>query len=393
MKLLLALIVVFLLSFSVKAQTDQPPYRLSAELQRQIEQDTVPWKMQKAAWAYSFMGDYPKALEAWATQYGNMNRKVTAQDSATFAAYTPRNATEYILQQAPQEQILIINEAHHNPLHRTFTQSLLEDLHKQGYRYLGLEGLYQQDSLINQRKYPVQESGYYAKEPQFGNLIREAMRLGFTVFGYDAEGNGKVREIGQARNIQKVLQRDPKAKIILHCGFDHINEGPSQAWEKAMAGRLKEFTGIDPFTIDQEAYTETSDNRFDQPFFQLSRLDYPAVYVHKDTGKPFAGSGQYRTVDAVVVHPRTTYVSGRPNWLWFGGKRKSYQIPPAKIKLGFPCLVMAYKAGENELAVPMDVVEFNSAQDIKPLVLPKGSYRVKLKDSTGKEQELQVRVK
>ncbi|KAA3440563.1 hypothetical protein [Rufibacter hautae] len=375
------------------AQAEPQPYRLSAQLQTQVATDTVPWKHQKAAWDYTYMGDYFKALQTWDAQYPTMNRKVTAQDRATFAGYTAKNAKEYLLTRAAIEQLFIINEAHHNPRHRVFTQSLLADLYKQGYRYLALEALVQADSLINQRGYPVITSGYYTKEPQFGNLIREAIRLGYIVFGYDTEGNGKDRETGQGRNIQQVLQKDPKAKIIIHCGFDHVNEGPSQAWEKAMAGRLKEFTGIDPFTVDQEDYTETSATHYDSPFFQLSQLSYPAIYVRNDNGQLFTGTSNNRQVDVAMVHPKTKLVNGLPDWIWMNGQRKPYKVSANKITIDLPCLALAYKATESEQAVPIDVVEFSNRTSVLPLALPRGEYRLVLRDGKDKTQELQMKVK
>ncbi|WP_156180728.1 hypothetical protein [Rufibacter radiotolerans] len=393
MKANLLLPVFFLLGILPgAAQTKPDPYRLASQIETQIKTDTLPWKYQKGAWDYSYGGHYLQALQTWHAQYPSMRHEVTAQDHALLALYTPVLAKAYLLEQAKKHKLFIINEAHHNPQHRAFTQSLLADLYKQGYRYLGLEALDQTDSLINQRKYPIQESGYYTKEPQFGNLIREALRLGYTVFGYDAQGNGKEREIGQARNIQQVLQKDPKAKILVHCGFDHVNEGPSQAWEKAMAGRLKEFTGLDPFTVDQESLTPTSASRYDEPFLQLSTALFPAVYLKKENKQPFTGANGNRQVDAVVVHPKTRLTNGRPAWLWIEG-RKPYKLTGKQITVGYPSLALAYKQTEPGNAVPMDVVEISNAQNIPALALPKGAYKVILRGTTGQEQSFSVQVK
>jgi hypothetical protein len=389
---LFLLLFLVLGTLSAIGQTKPVPYRLSNQIETQLKTDTVPWKYQKGAWEFSFAGHYLQALQAWDSQYPTMMRKVTAKDSALFKTYAPSPAKAYLVEQAKKHQLFIINESHHNPLHRAFTQSLLADLYQQGYRYLALEALDQNDSLINQRKYPLQESGYYTKEPQMGNLIREALRLGYTVFGYDSEGNGREREIGQARNIQRMLQKDPKAKMLIHCGFDHVNEGPSPAWEKAMAGRLKEFTGLDPFTVDQESLTPTSAPRFDEPFLQLSNVPYPAVYFHKTTKAPFTGIGSERTVDAVVVHPKTKLVNGRPSWLWIDG-RKPYKLTSKQITIGYPVLALAYKQGEAFNAVPLDAVEIHNAQNIPALALPRGFYKVVLCSASGKEQAITIQVK
>ncbi len=144
----------------------------------------------------------------------------------------------------------IINEAHHVPKHRAFTRSLLKELYANGYRYLGLEALF--DAAVNETKFPVIETGYYTKEPEFGNLISEALATGFTLFSYEASQgkNGKEREIEQAENIQKFIENNPKAKVLIHCGYAHAYENDYPAWGKAMAGRLKQNMNIDPLTID-----------------------------------------------------------------------------------------------------------------------------------------------
>jgi len=127
---------------------------------------------------------------------------------------------------------------------------------------LGLEAI--ADSTINERNYAIQESSYYTKEPEYGNLISEARRLGFNLYGYEAsEGkNGKEREIEQAKNIKKFMQAHQNGKYIIHCGFDHVFENEVKNWEKAMAGRLKEYTSIDPFTIAQVKFSEKSKSEF-----------------------------------------------------------------------------------------------------------------------------------
>lgn len=85
-------------------------------------------------------------------------------------------------------------------------------MYQNGYQYLGLEALF--DSLINERKYPIQESGYYIKEPEFGNLITEALNIGYKLFSYEAtkNKNGEEREIEQALNIQKFIYNNPTVK-------------------------------------------------------------------------------------------------------------------------------------------------------------------------------------
>ena len=180
---------------------------------------------------------------------------LSVNDSLYFEKFKPTNAKDYIINRSKKERVIIINEAHNNSRHRVFTTSLLKDLYKNGYRYLGVEAL--EDTLINKRKFPNLESGsLYLHESQYSNLIKEALDLGFTLFNYEytyVKGKtGKDREIEQAENIAKMMALHPNDKFLIHCGYDHVNEGiPGiKSWEKAMAGRLSDRTGVNPFTID-----------------------------------------------------------------------------------------------------------------------------------------------
>ena len=250
--------ILFLLATAnLVAQSEKFEYRFSIDVANLIEKDTVPWRFQMGANEYSFIGNYRKTRETW-DKNGVRVASLTKEDSLYFVEFSPVNARDYIIERSKNEQIIIINEAHTYPSHRTFTHSLLQGLYDNGYRYLGLEALF--DTVINERKYPIIESGYYTKEPEFGNLIYTALNIGFKLFGYEATGgeNGKEREIAQARNIIRFIDQNPHGKLLIHCGHDHVIEGmpSSRAWEKAMAGRLKEYTQIDPFTIDQTQFAE-----------------------------------------------------------------------------------------------------------------------------------------
>ncbi|MGB5929220.1 MAG: hypothetical protein WBH03_13660, partial [Cyclobacteriaceae bacterium] len=95
------------------------------------------------------------------------------------------DAREYIVEQAQQYHYTLINEAHYSSQHRQFTKSLLAPLYEQGYRYLALETLQASIEELRDTQYPLMETGYYTKDPVFANLVREAIRLGYTLISYD----------------------------------------------------------------------------------------------------------------------------------------------------------------------------------------------------------------
>ncbi|MND64655.1 hypothetical protein [Solitalea canadensis] len=390
MKNLICLTIGLFICLNGMAQ-EKDSYLFSSQIKKKLEKDSVNWKYQIAAWDYSFIGEYHEALKCWDIQSKPQQDTLNHNDQLRFINYHPVNAQDYIIAKAQTERILIINEAHHIPRHRVFTTSLLEKLYAQGYRFIGFEALDSKDTLINERKYPVHISGFYTEEPQLGNLIRAALKIGFTVFNYEAENgkNGKEREIEEAQNIKKIVDKNPNAKLIIYCGFDHLKEGYVKNWDKAMAGRLAEYTGINPFTVNQVALTEKSDSNYESPLYRFINAKESSVFVDSEQSV-FCDLENAKQFDIAVYHPVTSYINGRPDWLYLNGKRQKVQILHSS-SLIFPALVYAFHIGEDiNTAIPADLIELKNEKDRRPLVLDVGSYVVKIKSINGREEYFNV---
>lgn len=360
----------------------EPPYSLS----KFINDSLLPVKgPQFAAWEYSYIGNQQKLLDTWDQEIGPRD-PLPKSKADSFKQFNNKPAIEYILKQAEKHQVVIVNEAHHIPQHRVFTTQLLEGLYSQGYRHLGLEAYFstpKSDSLFKANGYPVLKSGFYTKEPQFGQLIRKAHQLGFNVFGYESRNHsdGKGREIGQAKNVQEYMEKNPEGKVLLHCGFDHGYEGKMpNKWEKAMAGRFTEFTGIDPFTVNQTTFSEKSKVEYENPYYQLTDVKTPTIYFD-EIGKPFGRYKEGAWFDVSVFHPRSKSVA-RPNWLLYGDRQRvEFSLEGAEINC--PCLVFAYVKGEAlGVAVPYDLQE--SIDEQVTFVLEPGEYEVVAVNEQGK---------
>lgn len=360
-------------------QQNKEVYKFSSDILSEIEKDTVAWKYQTGAANLSFIGDYANTLSIWDKAVPSRKYIPTLKDSAVLSQSTTLHAREYILEKSKNEQIIIINEAHHHPRHRAFTRSLLKGLYMQGYRYLGLEALF--DTLINIRNYPIQESGYYTKEPEFGNLLYEARRIGFTVFGYEAsEGkNGKEREMEQAKNIQKYMSTHTEGKYLIHCGFDHVFENEVRNWEKAMAGRLKEYTGIDPFTIDQVRFSERSKAENSHYFLYATKNKEPFI-LKLNQNEVFNGLTDPKQTDVVIIHPISKYKNARPEWIM--KDKQEYLIAKSALnKYKYPIQIMAYRINEYENGgIPADIIELDNKQSAKSLYLQSGKYTLILRN-------------
>lgn len=375
---------VFLFTLKISAQTNTETYQFSKDIAAKIEKDTLVWKYQMGATDYSINGYYKQALETW-DKNGRPARKISKEDSLYFTSFRQKNAKDYIINRSKNEKIIIINEAHHNNMHRVFTTSLLQGLYDNGYRFFGLEAL--ADTEINDRKFPVMESGFYVKEPQMANMLSEALKIGFVLFEYEASDgkNGKEREIEQAANIARLVKENPNSKFLIHCGFDHVIEGipPSKSWERAMAGRLKDETNIDPFTIDQVYYTEKGDIKFTSPYVLMANPKKSVIMVN-EAGKLFNGGETNDQTDCRIIHPITEYENERPDWLLLDGKRKTYTVPKSKIT-EYPVLVLAYRKNEYEKnGVPADIIEILNEETKTNLILDKGIYKIIIKDKNYK---------
>ena len=392
LRLSLAIFSIVFVQGHIVGQAAVSRYKFSSDIREGVMQHPSSSGYQQAAADFSYIGDYQSSLAMWDSVHF-ASPMITGGDSAYFNHFKPVDAREYILKRASHEKIIIINEAHHHPEHRVFTESLLRGLYTLGFTYFGVETITRQDSLLNTRKYPVLTSGYYSIQPQYGNLIRSALQEGYSVFAYDSNEpgiNGKEREIRQAENIRSILTRDSSARIVIHCGFDHIVESAYPAWEKAMAGRLKEYTGIDPFTIDQVKLTETGALQNDNPFYRLADVSHYAVFADS-AGNVFNGPHGNLQHDVRVYHPRTKWLYGRPHWVFENG-RKPYPIS-RKITSGFPRLIFAYPVSENEaIAVPEDVIEIRNPKDSKALALRKGSYLIISIDKKGNRERFKIKV-
>lgn len=393
----ICLINIFLISFigcEEKRQTLEriefkTDYKFSSEIQKKVKADTTPWKHQISATEYAMKGDYKNALIQWDSVTGIRNKKLTAfQIDSINQKYTKHNAADYIIRKAKKSKVVIINEAHHNSLHRVFTKSLLKELYEIGYKNLGLEALNNgtmKDSLLNERKYPVQSTGHYIRDPQFGNLVRTALKANYNVFAYEQTTytNGREREIEQAKNIAEVIRKHPDEKFLIFCGYDHVIEGEYKHWGKAMAARLTEYTGIDPLTVNQVAYSEKSNPEYNSPF--LKALNIREASVISDTaGNPYKYVRGKGWSDIVVFHPNTNYVDNRPDWLFKNGNQ-NVAISVSGFEIDFPLMVMAYKKGEDiNNSVPYDITEISLKDSLSTphLGLEKGDYEIIITDGT-----------
>ena len=391
-KIIISLFFLFVYVLTINGQNSDTssPYKFSSEIYHQIKNDSnFYWKGGIASTDLSFIGLYKEALIEHDKPRQN-KKLISRKDSLNFIKnYSPVDAKKIIIQKASKNQIIIFNEEHYNPRNRVFVASLLKNLKAAGYKYFAAE-TFTNDSTFAKSKHPNLQTGFYTNEPQFGNLIREAVKLNFSFYPYeDTTGaSGREREISQAKNLAELFKKEPNAKLIIYCGFDHIFEDSISGWGKAMAGRLKEFTGIDPFTVDQIILSERSEKDIENPYYKLIHANKYSVLV--DDSLQTFNNGH---VDALLYSPPTKYIYNRPDWI-FENDKIPYFLHAKDIRLSFPILVKVYLASDDiDRAVPVDIIEMKTAEEVSrtAIAIPKkGNFIIKLNNQKGKTQMLKI---
>lgn len=334
--------------------------------------------------ATSYLGNYQEAL-AYFDMFP-VGRSASDLAGGAFTNCAPQNAVAVIERFAKTQRAVFINEAHHVPQHRVLTRKVLKALYQQGFRYFAAETLAEYDPSLSERGYPViVKTGYYTDEPLYGDLVRKALALGYTVVPYESQSFDESqyeRESAQAQNlIDRILKRDPKAKFVVHAGYGHIYEQATPEWTP-MALLFKERTGIDPLTVEQTSMSEHSAPKFEAAQYReaTASFNFTEPTAFTCSGKPWVQAATKNLYDLTVFSPRSVYVNGRPTWLALDGERKPYVLPTDVCQKQLPCLVQARYKGELPNAVPVDQIEVRDEREPVALMIPRGVLEVRVVD-------------
>lgn len=289
------------------------------------------------------------------------------------------DAVEQIAQLAIDRHIVMINEAHHDPHTRVLTLALLPKLRAEGFTYFAAEALNNSDTGLTKRGYPTPSSGSeYIREPLYGDIIREAIRLGFHIVTYESDADVLAdREAGQASMLyRRVFAKDPKAKLFIHAGYAHIDKAPGNLGGdiKPMAMQLKQLSGFDPLSVDQTRWRDIGPMPKTDQYAQLIAafpVDRPSVLVSRQLGSVWSSDPTRHDVDVILPpsgHQR------RPHWLSLDGARQTRLVSSEMCQRQLPCVVEARYAGEGDDAVAADRYVFTADNTVNTLYLRPGDY-------------------
>jgi len=336
------------------------------------------------------------------------------------------DAADAVVEAAAQRRIVMINESHHDAQTRELTLALLPRLRAMGFRYFAAEALSDKDADLMRRGYPVESSGSeYLLEPLYGEIIRQAIKLGYIIVPYDIELNSdKDREGVQAQALyEKVFAKDPQAKLFVHAGYSHIDKATGNLGDdiKPMAMQLKQLSGLDPLSVDQVQFRDVAVGGIDFGYYAAVALRFPSevpIALRERNGGslwtsdpsqhdisvilPPASLSDLDTTGAltadelkrIFILPRPPFdIDVRPYWLSLYGKRITYKIDTDLCAGQIPCVIDAMYPGEPDNAIPADRYTFVKARTHNVLYLYPGHYRLRAWNAKGKtlsEQQIDV---
>jgi hypothetical protein len=311
------------------------------------------------------------------------------------AGLRARAALPLLAAVADTAQVIMVNERHHAASDRLLTLQLLPVLWTKGFRYLALETLASGDSGLSHRGYPLEQTtGYYTDDPVFGEVMREALRLGYRIVPYESDpsqedtldglNRNQRRDSIQALNLfRNIFRGDPHAKVLVHAGYAHIQKAFTTHWWP-MAAYFRKLSGIDPVTADQTELSERSAPEYESPAFRIAigsgLLGTVPIVLVDSAGRSYRPDDQ--PVDFEVLSPRTTQDHGRPSWMALSGRRRAADVPTPECQMRY-CVVEARLAAEPDNAVAVDRTEGSYLAHVR-LFLPRGQrVRVRIADSAG----------
>ncbi len=347
----------------------------------------------------SFIGDQDAAIEALSTQIRLEKKKGLGRplpyqagddklvSGAEAEDIVVLDAISEIVKKAKNQQIVMLNEAHHVPMHRAFAMQLAKELRRIGYTYLACEAFSPWDEKPLAKKYVSDAMGLYTQEPMFANFINSAIEDDWKLISY--EPTTVNRELDMAKNlVEKIFKKDPNAKVFVYAGYGHIYKRPdanNSSTRAMMAAQLKMLSGIDPLVIEQTQMSPIFQSEQQQGMYKKLqsrfKITKPSILVTKSNHYVRLGIEQ-NSVDMQIVYPqyRLNKITSRGTWLESIAGFKPQNIPITLLPKNGVRLIYAYRQDDPVDATPVDLVLVDSKKPIPKFMLPEGKFRFAIED-------------
>lgn len=361
------------------------PWQFLAHVVQVEEAELDRSSLQSLGWSLAILGrdDEVRAIDFWP----QFDRPASAVDVGQLDLHTApwKDGIQKI---AANHRIVMIMEDHFASKHREFIGATLPVFKEAGFTHYAAEAIGPLDWALAKRGYPTIRTGLYTSDPQFGNTLRRALELDFTVLGYDfCFTTHDDREAFAATELATLFQQDAETKLLVHAGHSHVLKYETEYGGRWLAARLWDKTGIEPFTIWQ--WSSSHDAR---DYAEIVRvltergvsLDEPILLMPPpDLGCGLQDSpyGLAR-VDAIVIHPPDESVAPDKRTVLFPDSMQRL----AGVWTGnvWPVVVCAYKKGEPIEAIALDQVMLRPDEPRFVLWIPAGvKYKIRVFDRHG----------
>jgi hypothetical protein len=397
----LVLFLVALAACTAQAQAPVPipvsdPTAYLAPLvaaERAAEARKQAFELQQLGTQRAFAGDTDGAIAAYDAQHPADAAPLpdAAARVGELADVRAEDAIEAIVAQARTRRVVILNEAHHVPMHRAFAMRLAAALRRIGYAYLAAETFSGDDAGVPAPGQVTTATGFFTREPTFANFVNAALADGWKLVPYDVVKPPKpgqdwmesirAREQGGADNlVERIFKKDKDAKVFIYAGYSHAFKSVPGATGDVdwMAERLRRATGLDILSVDQTEFYAHPDRAAEHPLYAglLAAFPAEAPFVLRAPDGRYAVPGlAQRRVDMQVIYPRYAAHDGRPDWLRTLAGRSPRPIPAALLPKQGRRIIKALRVDAVKEAVPADVVIVEAGKPAPVLMLPPGEFR------------------
>ncbi len=258
---------------------------------------------------------------------------------------------------AAEQRLVVIMEAHTVSEHRAWIDQTLASFRAARFTHYCAEAIAESGSTLKSRGYPTTNTGFYTNDPRFGNAVRTALRLGFEVGGYDlADSDFNRREEYEAATIARQFAWRPAVRMVVHAGHAHVFKHEVRNVGRYMAARLREKTGIEPFTIWQLS-NQLPNDVYGRLIRQIGPITEPVMLVpppRQLSEALFPESTGHPAVDAVVIHPPR--IGQEPTDRRGAFTDQMTRVPGVWLGNQWPVVIAAIAAGEPDDAVALDQI-------------------------------------
>ena len=349
---------------------------------------------QKNAVTLSWVGRYSEAETAFNTVLFINKVSHSLVSDAQLEKLTAVDGIAAVVEEASKRRLVIVNEAHHMPLHRAFVQKLLPQLYRLGYRYFACETFSRDIHVAVTEKEVPFGAGHYLGDPIFAELTREAKASGWTLVPYEAapeditDKSDRVaaRERRQAENLANVFKADPDAKVVVLAGLSHAHRVSVQTptgLYKSMASHIADMPGLNPLVVDQVVLSgpvdaEHASGLRTKLLKQFSLMTANPFTLVAEKGDYFTVGVFPKSVDIQIIHPIYPMKDGRPSWLSSLAGRQPLAPPGVGKTSPKDKLILAKRQGARSESVPVDAILVKAGEPAPVLMVPTGRIEVEV---------------